>query len=195
MRHHRTAIASLSGAIALSALGVGVGVSGVGAGAATAYGPSTKRPSPAATSLGQPARAQRARAATLHAATTTVGAKTETILVNGQDVPLYYYRLDRTKKSLVTGALAQFWPALVVLSPSATATGARGTLTVVKDADGQHVAYNGHFLYTFIEDTPGHVTGQGVQNFFVATPALKKATGHASSTKVPPDRSGGRYGY
>ncbi len=111
MHHHRTAIATFSGAIALTTLGVGVG--GVTAGAATAYGSSTKRPSSAAAALGQPAPAQSAKAATLHAATTTVGAKTESILVNSQALPLYYYRLDTAKKSLVTGALAQFWPPLV----------------------------------------------------------------------------------
>ena len=105
-----------------------------------------------------------------------MGGKTETILVTAGGVPLYYYRLDTAKKSLVTGALASFWPPLVSVShPSAI--GAQGTLTVLKEAEGHQVAYNGHFLYTFAEDRPGQVTGQGVQDFFVATPSLKKATG------------------
>jgi Secreted repeat of unknown function len=53
------------------------------------------------------------------------------------------------------------------------------------------VAYNGHFLYTFVEDSPGHVTGQGVQNFFVATPSL--TAGASSPATVAPSKSG--YGY
>ena len=47
-----------------------------------------------------------------------------------------------------------------------------GKVTVVNDANGRQVAYNGHLLYTFISDHPGELTGQGVQNFFVATPGL-----------------------
>jgi len=44
-------------------------------------------------------------------------------------------------------------------------------LTAVKDTHGDQAAYHGHLLYTFADDHPGHVTGQGVEDFFVATPA------------------------
>jgi hypothetical protein len=47
-----------------------------------------------------------------------------------------------------------------------------GKLTVVNDANGHQVAHDGHLLYTFTGDRAGSVTGQGVQNFFVATPGL-----------------------
>jgi Secreted repeat of unknown function len=50
-------------------------------------------------------------------------------------------------------------------------TGVSGKLTVLNEAKGNQVAYNGHFLYTFTSDHAGQVTGQGFQNFFVATPA------------------------
>jgi predicted lipoprotein with Yx(FWY)xxD motif len=173
----------VSGAVALSAIGVG-------AATAAAVGPK----SPVAT-IRQPARAASgATSATLHTAKENVGGKIETILVDSSGLPLYYYPPDTARKSFVSGELAQLWPPLVSTSP--TETGARGKLTVLLDANGHQVAYNGHFLYTFIEDRPGHVTGQGVQNFFLATPNLKPI-GSSSAPKVvtttPPNGYGYRY--
>ena len=183
MGRHRAVVSIVSGVVALSAMGVG-------AVAATAAGST----SPAA-AFQQPVRAASgATAATLHTTKATVGGKTETILVNSHGLPLYYYPPDTAKKSFVSGELAKFWPPLVSTSP--TEVGARGKLTVLVDANGHQVAYNGHFLYTFIEDRPGHVTGQGVQNFFLATPNLKPI-GSSSAPKVvtttPPSGYGYRY--
>jgi len=183
MNRHRVAVSIVGGAVALSAIGVG-------AAAAATVGP--KAPVAA---VQRPARAASATSApTVHTAKAIVGGKTETILVNIRDLPLYYYPLDTAKKSLVTGGLAQFWPPLVSTSP--TETGARGKLTVLIDSNGHQVAYNGHFLYTFAEDRPGHPTGQGVQGFFLATPNLKPI-GSSSAPKVmtttPPSGYGYRY--
>jgi Secreted repeat of unknown function len=66
---------------------------------------------------------------------------------------------------------------------------------VVNDAHGGQVAYNGHLLYTFTSDRPGQVTGQGFQNFIVATPGIaSKATSSTSTGTVPAGPSGGGYG-
>ncbi len=105
----------------------------------------------------------------------TVGGKTETILVNSQGLPLYYYQSDTAAKSVVTGGLAALWPPLTSASPAAT--GLTGKLAAVMDIHGSQVAYNGHLLYTFADDQAGQVTGQGVQGFFVATPGLTAITG------------------
>jgi len=119
---------------------------------------------------------------------------TETILVNSGGLPLYFYRPDTAAKSLVTGGVAALWPALTSAAP--TAAGATGKLTVVNDAHGQQVAYNGHLLYTFVSDHPGQVTGQGVQNFFVATPGLAPiASSTAPAGMVPATPSTHGYGY
>jgi predicted lipoprotein with Yx(FWY)xxD motif len=115
----------------------------------------------------------------------------ETILVNAHGLPLYIYKPDTTVNSRVSGQLAALWPPLVATAP--TAAGATGRLTSVATANGKQVAYNGHFLYTFVEDSPGQVTGQGVQNFFVATPSL--TAGASSATNVAPAKSGYSYGY
>jgi len=188
MHHHRSAIAIFSGAVALGAFAA----VGGGAAAATSYGTLTKSRSSSAASVQAVGVRSVAKEARLHTAKTTVDGKTETILVNGRGLPLYYYRLDTAKKSLVTGSLARLWPPLI--AESATASGSRGKLTVRKDANGRQVAYNGHFLYTFAADSSGHVTGQGVEDFFVVTPHLKaigKST--ASTTPVASPRLG--YGY
>jgi predicted lipoprotein with Yx(FWY)xxD motif len=133
------------------------------------------------------------RAATVHTARAVVTGKTETILVNAQGRPLYYYRPDTAATSLVNGGLARLWPPLTSAAP--TAAGVTAKLTVVKDSNGNQVAYNGHLLYTFVSDPAGKVTGQGFQNFFVATPGLAAlANSRAPGTTTPPGPASG-YGY
>jgi hypothetical protein len=50
-------------------------------------------------------------------------------------------------------------------------------------------------LYTFISDHPGQVTGQGVQNFFVATPGLVPIAATAAPAGPAPAAPAGGYGY
>jgi predicted lipoprotein with Yx(FWY)xxD motif len=194
MQRHHTAI--LSGAIAITSfLAVGAGAAvGTAADAAGAYGSPAVHP---ATSTMKPViRLQgAAKTPTVHTATSTVNGKTETILVDSQGLPLYYYPADTAKKSMVSGELARLWPPLLSAKP--TASGTQGKLTALKVAAGHQVTYNGHFLYTFIEDTPGHVTGQGVSNFSVATPQLKTigSVTKAASTAPVSSSSGGSYNY
>src|SRR5262250_3086167 len=135
-----------------------------------------------------------ATAATVRTASAAVAGKTETILVNSGGLPLYFYRPDTAAKSLVNGGVAALWPPLTAAAP--TAAGATGTLTVVNDAHGHQVAYNGHLLYTFTSDHAGQVTGQGVQNFFVATPGLTPiASSTAPAGTVPAAPAAHGYGW
>jgi predicted lipoprotein with Yx(FWY)xxD motif len=182
MRHPRVVIASISLAAAAAIGG------GITAAAATTSHPSSR-----------PAASQQA-AATVRTVQATVGGKTETILVNGQGLPLYYYLSDTAAKSVVTGGLAALWPPLTSASPAAT--GLTGKLAAVMDVHGDQVAYNGHLLYTFADDQASQVTGQGVQGFFVATPGLAPIAGSstsagssASAGTVPAASSGSGYGY
>jgi|SRR5580658_10267832 predicted lipoprotein with Yx(FWY)xxD motif len=185
MRHHRATTTLFGGAVAVASL---VAIGG-GASAATLYGQSTTGSASPMSASKPMARALSAvGTTTLHVTKTTVDGKNEAILVNAQGLPLYYFPADTAKKSSVSGELAHLWPPLVSTSP--TATGTRGKVTVLKDAFGHQVAFNGHLLYTFIEDAPGHVTGQGVSNFLVATPTLK-AIGSSSGVKTPGITSGG----
>ena len=175
MRHPRIIIASIS-------LAAAAAIGGVTAAEATSSHASS-----------MPATAQHA-AATVRAVQATVGGKTETILVNSQGLPLYYYLNDTAAKSVVTGGLAALWPPLTSASPAAA--GLTGKLAAVMDIHGDQVAYNGHLLYTFADDQAGKVTGQGVQGFFVATPGLTPITGSQTATGTAPAApSGNPYGY
>ena len=94
---------------------------------------------------------------------------------------------------MVSGELAALWPPLVASAP--TATGAAGTLKVVDTPNGHQVTYNGHFLYTFVEDSPGRVAGQGVQNFFVATPGLSATRTVSTAGNTTPASARSSDGY
>ena len=171
MRHPRIIIASI-GLAAAAAIG-----GGVTAAAATS-----------SHAASMPSVSQSA-GATVRTAQAAVSGKTETILVNGRGQPLYYYQPDTATRSLVAGELAALWPPLTSASPAAT--GVSGKLAVVTDAHGDQVAYNGHLLYTFADDRVGQVTGQGVQDFFVATPGLTPIAGSpAPSGTIPAAPSG-----
>jgi predicted lipoprotein with Yx(FWY)xxD motif len=173
MRHPRVIIAGLGLAAVIAAGGVIAASGGSPAG-------STPSASPGAA------------AATVRAAAAAVAGKTETVLVNAQGLPLYFYRPDTAAKSFVTGGLARLWPPLTSAAPSGT--GVSGKLTVLNDANGHQVAYNGHFLYTFTSDHAGQVSGQGFQDFFVATPGLAPVAGSPAGT-APAAPAGGGPGY
>jgi len=186
MGHRRTAITLFSGAAALSSITALLTVGGVAQ--------ATQQPATSTRAVTLPATSKRSaqNRATLHAAKATVNGKSESILEDAAGFPLYYYQRDTAKKSQVTGYLAVLWPPLVSASP--TESGAGGSLSILKDANGRQVAYNGHFLYTFADDVPGQVRGQGVEDFFVATPQLKQI-GASSSASASTSTTSGGYGY
>jgi predicted lipoprotein with Yx(FWY)xxD motif len=193
MQQQRKAI--FGGAIALTsffAVGAGAAAS-TAAGASGGYGSPPTHASTA--TMKREVSVQGAvKTATVHTATATVNGKTETILVDAAGLPLYYYPSDTAQKSRVSGELARLWPPLLSAHP--TASGTQGKLTALKVAAGHQVNYKGHFLYTFVEDSAGHVTGQGVSNFSVATPSLKAISSTAKVTSTAPASSSrGGYGY
>jgi predicted lipoprotein with Yx(FWY)xxD motif len=107
-----------------------------------------------------------------------VAGAAEIILVDNQGLPLYIHTPDTATDSMVNGAFAARWPPLLVDAP--TGSGIDGVLAVVHNGNDQQVIYNGHFLYTFAADSSRQVTGDGVQNFLVATPGV--APKHAAAT-------------
>ena len=109
-------------------------------------------------------------------ATATVSGKSETILTDAKGLTLYYRTSDAPPATVCSGGCAGAWPPLV-MSGSATPTSATslpGKLTIIADANGKQVAYNGHPLYTFSGDTgPGQTTGEGVGGVWhVCIPSL-----------------------
>jgi predicted lipoprotein with Yx(FWY)xxD motif len=177
MNHHR--IALFSGAVALSSFFA------PGAGGSTVTA-ARERGAPAGIGI----HLTGAKALTLHIETAVVGSKAEKVLVSAAGLPLYYFRPDTPTTSRVNGGLARLWPPLIAARP--TASGVKGKVLSLKQAAGPQVSYRGHFLYTFIDDSPGHVTGQGVSNFFVATPNISAIGG---TTTVPTPTSPASHGY
>jgi predicted lipoprotein with Yx(FWY)xxD motif len=174
-------IAIFSGAAALSSF-FALGVGGSAATAGASSGPRT----------GGGLHLASAQAATIRTEPVVVGTKVETVLVNSKGLPLYYFRADTPTKSKVSGGLASLWPPVVAAKP--TATGIQGKVVALKQAAGPQVSYKGHFLYTFIDDSPGRVTGQGVSNFFVVTPKIGTLGSAPTVTAAPSSTSHG-YGY
>ncbi len=133
-------------------------------------------------------------AAIIKTTSATVNGQSVTILTNAKGMTLYYFKPDTATTSACTGSCAGFWPPLVFTSSGSpsSASSLPGTLSVVTDANGQQVEYNGHMLYTYSGDTaPGQTNGEGVKgSWFVATTTLPSIQGAPQAT---PTRSG--YGY
>jgi len=109
-------------------------------------------------------------------ATATVSGKSEIILSNTQGLTLYYRTSDAPPSTVCSGGCAGAWPPLVMSGSNSptSATSLSGKLTIVSDANGNQVEYNGHPLYTYSGDTgPGQTTGEGVGGVWhVCTPSL-----------------------
>jgi predicted lipoprotein with Yx(FWY)xxD motif len=169
-----------------------IAIAGIAIAALAAVGGITAAASAGASPAPMPAQSP-GNGSTVHTVQASVNGKTETILADSHGLPLYYYRPDSAATSQVSGELALLWPPLVSAMPTVTGASA-GKLTAVSDSHGQQVAYNGHLLYTFVSDRSGRVTGQGVQNFFIATPGLAPEAGQAASS-APASPPGGGYSY
>jgi predicted lipoprotein with Yx(FWY)xxD motif len=185
MKHPRITIAA--GVIAVGATVGGFTLASGGSSSTPSYGAGASQPATGSTAV-----AGSGSSATVQTATATVQGTRETILVNAKGLPLYTYKGDTATTSHVTGQLAALWPPLKSAAP--TAHGSVGTLTSVATSNGKQVAVTGHFLYTFVEDTPGHVTGQGVQNFFVATPGTAAGASGSATPAGSQSSAGSGYG-
>jgi len=98
-------------------------------------------------------------------ATVTVSGTSESILTNAQGLTLYFRTSDAPPSTVCSGGCASAWPPLVMSGSSAPTSAASlpGKLTIVTDANGNQVEYNGHPLYTYSGDTAsGQTTGEGV---------------------------------
>lgn len=112
-------------------------------------------------------------AVVIKAASIPIGGKTETVLTDAQGKTLYY-RTSDTPTSVCSGGCASAWPPILGTTAPGSPSGFSGKLTVITDANGSQLAYNGHPLYTYAGDSgPGQASGQGFGGvWFVVTPAL-----------------------
>jgi predicted lipoprotein with Yx(FWY)xxD motif len=126
-------------------------------------------------------------AALIHTQSMKVGDKTETVLKNSKGLTLYYFTPDSATTVACTGGCAGLWPPLMAISDNPTSSPSLpGQLTVMNDANGKQVAYNGHPLYTYSKDSDsGDAYGQGIGGqWFVATPDLAVAAAASASASA-----------
>jgi predicted lipoprotein with Yx(FWY)xxD motif len=113
------------------------------------------------------------------------------ILVDGRGHTLYLFEKDKRGASSCTGACATAWPPLIASGKPHVTSGAKASwLGRTKRKDGRwQVTYNGHPLYTFVQDTKkGQTNGEGVDAYGAEWYALSPA-----GVKV--EKAGGGGGY
>ena len=128
-----------------------------------------------------------ASALTLKTAALTIGGKSMTVLTNAQGMTLYY-RTSDTPTSVCSGGCASAWPPVLSNTMPSVSTALPGTFSLMNDANGSQVAYNGHPLYTFSGDSaPGQANGQRFGKiWFVAPTTLPAKTTPSESTTPTP---------
>ena len=96
-------------------------------------------------------------------------------LAEPNGTPLYTYNADSSGVSNCTGSCLAAWPAYQ--DKGSTSGLPAGVGTIKRTDNGQiQFTYNGMPLYTFVSDSNGQVTGNGVQNFTVAKPAAASSS-------------------
>ncbi len=128
--------------------------------------------------------------ATVRVANSCLGS----ILVDSSGRTVYLFKADVGSTSACSGACATAWPPLLVTAkPTAGGQLTASKLGTITRSDGtQQVTYNGHPLYTFVNDTkPGQTTGQGVTAFGAAWFALTPSGNQASAPAANSGSGGG----
>ena len=89
------------------------------------------------------------------------------VLVDANGMALYSSNLDASGKPACAGACTAIWKPLTVASGTPSAAGGIGKIGTVTRSDGtRQVVVGGKPLYTFAEDAPGKVTGNGASDAF-----------------------------
>jgi predicted lipoprotein with Yx(FWY)xxD motif len=89
------------------------------------------------------------------------------ILVDSAGQALYSADEEADSSVLCTEACLSFWTPLTLDEREPTAASVPGTLGVVERPDGSmQVTHDGKRLYSFAEDKPGEVTGDGFADAF-----------------------------
>jgi predicted lipoprotein with Yx(FWY)xxD motif len=119
------------------------------------------------------------------------------VLVDPSGKPLYMSDEEANGMILCTDACLSFWKPLAAPSDNPTAPAGVSDLGVIQRPDGtQQVTQDGKPLYTFAQDSPGQVKGDGFSDDFGSqhfTWHVAHADGSVSST--PATSSAGGYGY
>lgn len=168
--HARASIAAIGSALLLSASTV-----------AYAAGDSH---SPASVANAASSSASDSSSVTVSTKSTPLGK----ILVNSKGHTLYLFQSDKKDKSTCNGDCAKAWPPLKANGKTVAKGGVNSKLlsTITRSDGSKQVAYKGHPLYTFADDTKaGQTNGQGIDAFgakwYVLGTDGKQITKQASS--------------
>jgi predicted lipoprotein with Yx(FWY)xxD motif len=118
------------------------------------------------------------------------------VLVDRQGRTLYLFERDSGTMSACTGACAVNWPPLRVRGTPLVGSGAkRSDVGTTARPDGiSQLTYNGHPLYTFVNDkNPGDTNGEGISAFGGSWFAVSGAGAKVAPGSQP--QGGGGYGY
>ena len=89
------------------------------------------------------------------------------VLVDSSGMALYANDQESGGMALCTGACLSFWTPLTVSGTPTKDSSVTGKLSVVARPDGtKQVTFDGKLLYTFYEDQPGQVAGDGFVDAF-----------------------------
>jgi predicted lipoprotein with Yx(FWY)xxD motif len=117
------------------------------------------------------------------------------VLVNRQGRTLYLFERDTGAMSACTGACAVNWPPLRVRGTPLVGSGAQPSdVATTARPDGiSQLTYNGHPLYTFVNDKkPGDTNGEGINAFGGSWFAVSAAGDKVAPRSQP--QGGGGYG-
>jgi len=109
--------------------------------------------------------------------TVNVHGKSEKVLTNASGKTLYYLTADTATHAACTGQCTTFWPPLISTGLPTSSNALPHKLSILRDASGRQVEYDGHLLYTFSGDfSAGQANGEDITSFggtwHVATPGL-----------------------
>ena len=129
--------------------------------------------------------------AVIHTATISLNGQSVAVLTNAAGRTLYDLTADTPTSTACSGSCTTIWFPLLTTGAPSNATPLPHQVSVLADANGQQVEYDGHLLYTFSGDTAaGQAHGEGIVSFggtwHVVTPTLSVPSGGSNS---------GGYGY
>jgi predicted lipoprotein with Yx(FWY)xxD motif len=120
------------------------------------------------------------------------------VLVDSAGNALYAADEEADSSVVCTGACTSFWIPLTIDGGAPSGNSLPSELAVVERGDGtRQVTFDGKRLYTFIEDEPGEVTGDGFSDAFDG----QQFTWHVVSVGDTPDSNqedgtpGGSFSY
>ena len=122
------------------------------------------------------------------------------VLVDSTGMALYTADEEADGEVRCVDTCTEFWEPLVAADGAPTAAPEAGTLGVTERPDGtQQVTADGRPLYTFVQDSPGNVTGDGFEDDFgdqhLTWHAVRPAGATPPAESTPEQSEGGVPGY